>query len=284
MENKAFTIMPMTQRFSLNPGETKTGSITIVNPVDADSDFEYKVSVTPYGVLDENYTADLATFTNRTEIVKWITIEEPTGSVPPNGSKEVKFTIKVPTDASAGGQYAAISVGSNSESKSSEGVSVQNVFEMASLVYAEVSGETVHAGEILENNVPVFSAVAPLTISALIKNDGNVHESATFVISVSNFMTGEVILPTEDNDGNYAEIIMPESERLITREINNVPMIGVVKINQTIYYRGDVSTVEKDVIICPFWFMILVGLTLLSFIAVIVQMIKRHHRKKHQMV
>ena len=73
---------------------------------------------------------------------------------------------------------------------------------------------------------------------------------------------------------------MPKTTRRIERELNDLPMLGVIKVNQTIYYQGEVSTVEKDVIICPIWFILLVVLTLASIITTIVLIIKKHRRKK----
>lgn len=281
MENNTFTVLPMSQRFNnLVPGKSYTGSITIVNPADATADFSYKISLMPYGVIGQDYTADLTTDSTYTAISKWIHISEPTGKVKPNESKEVEFTISVPNDAPAGGQYAAIAVASNDESKNQESVSVQNVFELASLIYAQVDGETIHDGEIIKNDVPAFVTSNPVTIGALISNKGNVHEDATFVITVSDFFSGQVILPTEDNNGEYNEIIMPDSERYVQREISNLPALGVIKIGQSIYYNGEVSQVEKNIIICPIWFIILVLLTISAIITTIVMIIKRHKRNK----
>ena len=148
MDINAFTILPMSQRFSLAAGKTEKGSIKIVNPADATEDFSYKIGISPYGVVGEDYEADLVTDSNHTMIAKWIKISEPTGTVKPNETKEVEFTIEVPADAPAGGQYAAITVSSNNEAKQSSGVAVQNVFEMASIVYGTVAGETRHISEV----------------------------------------------------------------------------------------------------------------------------------------
>ena len=279
MGNSSFTVLPMSQRFALEPGKTYTGKLSIVNPAESTEDFHYVMSVSPYGVTGEDYDVDFATVTNRSEIVKWIKISEPTGSVKPNETKEVEFTITVPEDAAGGGQYALIAVSSNETATATEGVAVNNVFELASIVYATVSGETKHEGEILENNVPGFVVKTPVTLGALISNNGNVHEDATFVISVSNAFTGQVILPTEDNEGRYNELIMPDTTREITREINNLPALGIIKINQTIYYLGDVKTVEKNVIICTIWFMLLIGVTILAIIGAIVGTVLKHKRR-----
>lgn len=276
MGNNAFTVLPMSQRFSLEPGQTYTGKITVVNPADATENFKYKVGVSPYGVNPENYDADLTTDYTRSAISKWITIKETSGELAPNETRDVEFTITVPEDAPGGGQYATITITSDNDQAVTEGVAVQNIFEMASIIYGRVSGEIKHEGEILENNIPGFSAVTPVTLSALISNNGNVHEDATFVISVSDAFTGRVILPTEEDDGQYSEIVMPETTRKVERNVSNLPAVGVVRVKQTIYYNGEVSEETKDILICPIWFMALVAVTVIAIIATIVAIIRKH--------
>ena len=279
--NNTFTLLPMSQRFLLIPGKVTEGSIKIVNPADATEDFSYKVTVTPYGVVGEDYKADLETDSTRTAIAKWIEIEEPTGKIKPNESKEVKFKINVPANAPVGGQYATIAVSSNADTSSSSGVAVQNVLEMASVIYGTVNGPIEHKGEILENNVPGFIVSPPATLSALIKNEGNIHEDASFTIKVTDFFSGNTILPTEDDDGEYSELVMPETTRYIEREVGNLPALGVVKVVQTINYMGkEPSTTDKVIIICPIWFMALVAATALAIIFTIVQIIRKHRKHK----
>lgn len=282
MENDGtFTIMPMSQRVSLTAGETYEGSITIVNPADATEDFAYKTKVTPYGVVGEDYKADLTSSSKYTAVSEWIEIEEPTGKVKPNETKKVHFKIKVPKDAPAGGQYATIAVSSDQSSNASSGVAVQNVFEMASIIYATVAGETKHEGEILDNNIPGFVMNGPVTLTATISNTGNIHETATFVITATDFFSGNVILPNDEVDGQYSEIIMPDTTRYIEREVSNLPALGVINISQTIYYNGqEPSVVERNVIICPLWFLLLVIATIVAIITSIVLIIRKHRRHK----
>ena len=278
--NNAFTLMPMNQNISLKPGEVYEGSVKVINPSYATEDFEYKAEVTPYGVVGQEYTADLLSESDRTQISKWVKIQNPTGSIKPNESEEIKFTITVPENVPAGGQYATIAISSNKKASDADGVSVQNVFEMASIIYADIAGETVHDGKIQENNVPGFVLTTPVTISALLSNNGNVHETATFTITVSDVFTGRVILPTDENAGVYSEYIMPETTRYTEREVSDLPALGLVKINQTIEYNGQTSTVEKNVFICPIWFLILMILTVAAIITAIVMLIRKHRRNK----
>ena len=280
MEN-AFTILPMSQNFTLNPGETTTGKITIVNPADSANDFTYSVSISPYNVIGEDYQADITTVSAYSKIAEWITILEPTGSIKPNEIREVEFTITVPENANPGGQYAAIMVSSGQSEQNPEGVSINNVFALASIIYANISGEVTHEGAILQNNVPEFAISTPINVSGLLDNHGNTHETAIFTLTVTNNFTGEKIFPTDESQNNrFSEIVMPETTHYINRNIDNLPVLGSVKVKQTIYYNNEVSTVTKDVLICPIWFLCLVTLVIFSIIGFIIFSIRHHRRKK----
>lgn len=278
-EDNIFTVTPMSQSISLTPGEVYEGSITVINPSYATSDFNYKVGVTPYGVSGETYVADLLSESDRTAISKWIEIAEPTGTIAPNESREVKFKITVPQNVPAGGQYATIAVSSDNDAKDS-GSTVQNVFEIASIIYADVAGETIHGGEILENNIPAFALTNPVIISALLTNTGNIHENAIFTITATDLFTGNVILPTEEVTGRYSETIMPETTRYVERELKDFPAIGVVKVTQTIVYNGQTSSEEKNIIICPVWLMIIIIVALSTIISLITALLIKKYRRK----
>ena len=276
-----FTVTPMSQRLSLEAGKTAEGTITIINPNDSAEDLNYKAYVAPYGVVGEGYEADLTTDSKYNMIKDWITIENPTGTIEPNKTSEIKFKVKVPGNAPAGGQYAAIIITRNDDTKASEnGVAVKDIFEMASLIYADVAGETVRKGEILSNEIPGFVANPPIVLSAQISNEGNIHENATIIIKATNFFTGDVIVEGDTEEHYYSEIIMPETTRYITREISEgLPLLGAVKVEQTIYYQGNSSTNEKTVIICPVWFLLLVVASIAAIVAAIVMIVRKHKKK-----
>ena len=278
--NDAFVVTPMSQDFELEPGGTYTGSITVANPSDSTSDFAYKISVAPYSVSGEGYEADLATMSNRSMMVDWIKVNNPKGTLKPNETAEINFTITVPENAPAGGQYASILITEDAEAAANQGVKVNSIFEIASLVYANVAGETVREGEILENNIPGFVMATPIEVGALISNTGNVHQMVTTTLEVKNLITGETILPTEQGAGRYAEAIMPETTRRTNYEIMDLPVVGVVRVNQTIYYNGMSSTEVKDILICPVWFMVVVIVFALGLIFGTVFGARKHRRKK----
>ena len=270
-----FTVTPMSQDLELEAGKTYEASVLVSNPANATKDFNYQVAVAPYSVIGEDYTADLLNVSNRSEITKWITIEEPEGTLAPNESKRVNFKITVPENASAGGQYAAILISGKGEESKNEGVTVNSILEIASIVFANVEGETVHEGEILDNNIPEIVFSTPITVGATLKNDGNIHEAAEVFLTVKNSFTGETLYPTGDEANGIREVIMPETTRYLTREISEIPALGVFQVTQEVSYLGTTSNVTKTVFVCPLWFLILVIVTVGAIIGAIFAKIKK---------
>lgn len=276
----AFTVLPMSQRFSLVAGGTYEGSVTVANPVDAESDFSFTVTATPYNVVGDNYEADLANITTHSQIANWITIENPSGTLKPNEHTTVKYTIHVPENVPSGGQYATILVSQdNSAQSTGEGFSVATTLQLASVIYGDISGSLVREGTVIENNVPGFSFDPSIALTAIVKNDGNTHSDAIFNITITNKFTGEEIV-NESRGGNFSEIIMPETSRFITHRISNLPLLSFVHVNQTIYFNDVAYTSEKDLLICPIWFIFLSIITIISLVAFIVSRVRKHRYKK----
>ncbi len=275
-----FTVTPMSYNLSLDSGEVYEGTLTIANPANASQDFNYKVEISPYAVIGEDYTADFSDDSSRTQIVDWIKIDEPTGVLKPNETKEVKFTVTVPELAPAGGQYAALLVSSNNKNNASQGVSVNNVFEMASIIYANIGGETVRKGEVLDNVIPGFVTTSPITVSATLTNEGNVHEIARIGLEVKSLFSSQPLYPQPGDSGVINEVIMPETSRYVTRDITGISPLGVYEVTQTISYLGQSYQTSQTVISCPIWFMALSIITIIAIVLAIVTRVKRHHLKR----
>ncbi len=275
-----FTVMPMSQNINLKAGETFTGSIVIAYPADAEEDISYAVSVSPYSVIGENYTADLLTESNTTLITDWITIENPEGTLNPNETATINFTITVPEDAPAGGQYAALTVRSaNDETETASSGGINNIFEIASVIFADVEGETIHSGELTQNSVPSFSVSNPPSTEITVSNTGNVHEAAVTKITIRNIFTGETIFPTENDPSEFIEYIMPGTTRYSTRELSNLTDLGLFEVTQTVDYLGETSTVSSVLFQAPVWFLILAGITIVVIIYATIRRIKNRHEK-----
>ena len=277
MEQNTFTISPMSQFVSLTPGQTYSGSIKVVNPSGSTVDLDFSARVTPYSVIGQEYQADLATVSNFSQIVDWVQLDTPTGTITPNSTAEIPFTITVPADAPAGGQYATIVVSQSSAVDSS----ISSVVGMASIIYADVAGETTHSGEVLDTSMPGFSFVTPVSIATTITNTGNVHETASVKLSVVNNVTGERIFPKSDQPDTFSEVIMPSSTRLLVRQLEGLPALGAVQVTQTVTYNGTDTTFSGVLLLCPVWFLALIAFTIFSIIFALIFR-ARSRRKSHQ--
>ena len=99
----------------LKPGESYAGAFKVQNT--GKNSFDFKVSASPYSVKDELYSPEYDKNSQYTDIVNWIKFSATTGHVDPNQEQEIAYTIKVPSDVPAGGQYLAITVEWRSLSK-----------------------------------------------------------------------------------------------------------------------------------------------------------------------
>ena len=279
---QAFSVMPMSKDVSLQPGEIYRDSIRVSNPANATEDLHYSISVSPYSIVDDDYTVDFVTTTNWSQIVNWIEIEEPTGVVEPNGIKDVFYAINVPADAPSGGQYAMLEVRSTNDGSENSGIAVNNVFELASIIYARVAGETRHEGKIVNNSIPGFVTNGQPSVSATFTNTGNVHEPASITITIKNTLTGETVFPVGEEENVFNEIIMPESTRFATRQLNSLPALGFFEVTQDVSYLNNTENAHntKVMIMCPLWFLALFILTLGTLIGGIIGAIHKHRKKR----
>ena len=278
------TVSPPRQRIILTPGEKYRGSIRVSNPVDAEQDLKYSASIGSFSQKqgndskDDYGSVDITSETNYNMMTKWITIENPTGTVAPNDSEDIVYIINVPKDAPAGGQYATILVqDATSADGQNAGTRIDSVSQVASIIYAEVSGETRKVGSITENNLPSFLTNNTLEATSMVRNDGNVHTDATYILQVWPLFSDEEICTNEEDQAT--NLVMPETERYHT-ETCNLPAVGIFRAKQTVKIFGEESIVEKTVIVCPLWLIFVIIFAIVALIIWIVMRVRARKKEK----
>ena len=189
-------------------------------------------------------------------MMEWIKLEKDSGSVEPNNGDVVPFTITVPKDAPAGGQYATLIVQDDTEDPDGGGsIVIQNVIRFAASIFAEVAGETRDEGKILENSIPSIVFSSPLRVGSTVKNEGNVHTDAEYILQVWPLFSDEEICTNEEKP--ETSLIMPDTERYHAQTCNT-PALGIFRVKQTVKIFGETSIVEKTILVCPLWLMFVV--------------------------
>ena len=276
------TISPPKQKIVLIPGETFEGTIQVSNAANAEKNLEYSATIGSFGLdKDENgntdyNSTDVDTVTSYNQIMKWIELGKDHGSVAPNTTDTIPFTITVPEDAPAGGQYATIIVQNDTkgDGEAEGNVTIQNVVRFAASIMAEVAGETRNEGEIIENTIPAFLFNNKLSTTATVKNSGNIHTDASYILQVWPLIGDEEICTNEEEP--TTETVMPDTERMHTEECN-LPAFGIFRAKQIVKIFGETSVVEKTVIVCPLWLLFII---IFAIVALVIWAVMKSRARK----
>ena len=283
----SLTFGPTSQRVSLQPGEKYRSSVIVSNPATSAGDTKFALFVYPYTVTNDNYDPAFDKMNTYTQIVDWITLDKTEGTLAPNDNMEIGFTIDVPEDAPAGGQYAAIVAQdmTNLENNNSGNVQIASISAVGSIVVADVAGQTREYGEIFENNMPTFVMSAPFTASAGVKNTGNVHTDAKSVLQIWPLFSGEEIYTNEESEDNE-QLVVPDTTRYFFNTWEDVPVVGIFRARQTVTIFDETSVNEKIIVICPLWLLFivifLIVLLLIWFVTLIARKVRKSKNKKEK--
>lgn len=269
--SNSMTITPPKQRIILIPGEKYTNTISVFNANDSTRDLNYEVSVGSFSQTKDESSPDdygnvnIISESSYNQIMDWITLDKKEGVVAPNHSDEIAYTIDVPKNAPAGGQYATIVITDKTTSgvSGAGNVSIDQSFQFASIIYAEVAGETKEDGEILENDMPSFLLNGPLEATSMVQNNGNVHTDAEYILQVTPLLGGDDFCNNEEKP--ETSLILPETERYHAQSCD-LPAVGIFKAKQTVKIFGETSIVERTVIICPLWLLFLILFVIIAIV------------------
>lgn len=275
--DEGFSMSPMKQSIVLDPGESYQTSVTISNPGTNDTNFSYKVEVKPFYV-DENYQSVFEEYEQYSQIVDWITLDSPdTGVIEPNESREILFTINVPSWAPGGGQYASILVSSNGGA-SGGGMTINETVAMGHIIYAEITGKTSKQGEFLDMSLPGVIFSGYISGSSAIRNTGNTHGEAKYTLQVYPLFSDEEVF--SNAEAPYTHYIIPGRTYYDNDTIwPGTPAIGIFNVVYTVEYEGVVKQVSKMVIKCPIYLLFVVLAVFIGIIIWIVMRIRSRRKK-----
>lgn len=278
------TISPPKQQIVLVPGEDFDGSISVSCMSSAQNDLTYSVTIGSFslgkdenGNVDYNDT-DVDTITGYNQIMEWIELKKDSGTVARGETDTIPFVIHVPANAPAGGQYATIIVQDDTKKEGDEkgNIMIESKVRFASEIFAEVTGETVSAGVVLENNIPSFLLNNQLEATSLVGNGGNVHTDAEYVLQVWPLFSDEEVCTNEEKPAT--SLIMPGTERYHA-ETCKLPFFGIFRAVQKVTIFGETSEVEKMVIVCPLWLLFVILFIIIALIIWIVTKVKGNKKR-----
>lgn len=276
----SIALSPMLEKVVLNPGDKYNGSFKVSVPADATAPAKIEVLLQNF-YRDNDGNAIFEEVGNTGQILGWIDVQPlESDIIQPNEVKVIHYTVNVPETAPAGGQYVAITVKTvvSDDNAADDSTTIQEQLAIAYLLYAEISGDTVHRGEINEISLPSFLLDGDITGSALVKNTGNSYGTAIYKLQVFPIFSSEEIYTNEENPDEHT--ILPDRTLLVNTSMPNTPDIGLFNVVYTVEFEGVTAQVSKLVVKCPLWLLFVI---LLVIIALIIWIIVRvRSRKKSQ--
>ena len=284
-DSNSITVSPPYQKMILTPGEEYKNTISVFNSSNSTRDLKYSVHVGSFSQSrNEERNDDYGSMnhinkTSYNQIMDWIELDSTEGKAAPGETKKIGYTIKVPKNAPAGGQYATLLVVDETTSglPGAGNISIDQKFQFASIIYAQVTGETKENGEILENSMPSFLFNGPLTASSMVKNNGNVHTDAEYTLQVWPMFSSEEICTNEEKP--ETSMILPETERYHAQTCE-LPAIGIFNAKQVVKIFGETSIVERTVIMCPLWLLFLILFVIAALVIWIFMRVRKNKNRR----
>lgn len=262
---------------ALKPGDTYTGKFKAQNT--GSKEFRYEIDFAPYSIADEKYNIDSETESDYTQMAKWITVSQKNGTIAPDDSVEISYTIKVPRDVAAGGQYALINVKmlTDDGEKTEDGPAFKVIQQIGFRVLATIDGTTRKSATITDNKVPSFMFNPPITVSSFVNNTGNVHAKATYILQVFPLFGDEEVYTNEEDPVQLT--ILPETKRYNELSWDGAPHLGIFRVKQTVKIFDEVSMTEKLVFLCPIWFLFIVLLLIFCVVFWVVSRVRSRRKE-----
>ncbi|MDO4978594.1 MAG: hypothetical protein Q4E47_00340 [Candidatus Saccharibacteria bacterium] len=234
----------------MQPGKSYDGVIKVRNKSNMEADVKFYA--TGYYVEGESYAPVYPEEGDRALIMKWVEFEEEKAKIAPGEAVEVKYTISVPKDAPAGGQYATIMA----ETEPDESGTIQANARVGQIVISYVSGETTKCGKIQSTSIAGFLVNPPITASAIVENCGNVDLDAEYILKVYPLFSDEEIYTTEENP--ETKIILPDTRRMHSVSWAAAPSIGIFRAEEIVRINGEETVASKFIVILPIWLIVLI--------------------------
>jgi len=254
------TVSPITDEFTIKPGQVISREILVVNPTG-------KVATLYPVALDFNTDNDngLPVFfpnenVNRGySLSNWISFDRQFIRIADNEEEKVAVTISAPEDAEPGGHYGAVLFSTKKPELTETGKAKIGVVGLVGTLYlASVPGKIVDRLEIDSFSLPSIAFAPPIASKISFNNSGNIHQKPTGEITVKNWSGNQTtILGINEGKGN----VLPNSRRSFEQSWNfpSLTSFGYYTYTATITYGENLNilTATKKIFVLPYWVIIL---------------------------
>lgn len=254
-ESATIGISPVSKKYEFEAGSTMTDSITVINSGQAS--YTFKMSAEPYSIKNTAYEPDYLTVKKNTDLEGWINFEKNTHTLAPGESKQVKYVIAVPENATPGGHYAVIFAETQPSGTDSEQAALRQKTRVGTVVYATVKGDYKMGGEFKGIRTPALQFRSPLTTELDVENTGSSDFAVDTVYAVSDLFGNRKFTETKQYQ------MLPQTERKIQLKWENSPGFGLYQVTVSAKFLDKQTSSTSYVLMAPIAFYMVFALALL---------------------
>lgn len=239
----SLSVTPTLFEMSAVPLQAWNSSIKVINSNNQDlTVYANVVNFAPQGEIGHGkFLPVFEEFTEGKTLAEWITVSEKPYIIPTESSMSIPLTINVPEDASPGGHYAAIMIGTK-PSNDNRSLNVATAQIVTSLFFVRIEGDVVENGVIRTFRAgDSFVETPEVDFEVRFENKGNVHLQPQGEIVITNMWgkeRGIVPINRQTHFGN----VLPESVRQFSftwKGEQSITDIGRYKAVITLAYGQD---------------------------------------------
>jgi len=262
------TISPVDKHYLLKPGEVKRDSFTVIN--DGSSAYNLAVYARPYSVgsTDEDYSPNFSAQPPNADVYQWVQFDKSEYKLKPSEKVEVKYTVRVPQNATPGGHYGVL-FAETQPLEANKNNSIMRRKRLGLIVYATVKGTFKTEGSNQAISIPPLQFKPPLTTSQTVTNTGNSDFTVTGTMNVYDAFGNRKYQLTKD----YT--LLPDSIRKMPFEWSDASWFGLYKVQLTTKYLKTISTKTSYVLMAPLWIYIVLGIIIIARISYAVSQRKK---------
>lgn len=284
-ESLTLSISPSLYDMSVNPNQEWRSTLRIINVNNYDlTVYINVVNFLPQGESGSGRFVPVTEDSKGSTLAEWFNFTSEPILIPREQSIEVPFSVIVPKDASPGGHFAAIMVGTKPPENEPGQTKVQTAQFVTSLFFARVSGDIVENGLIREFSVKDSFLERPeASFDLRFENKGNVHLQPQGEIKIYNMWGQERgVIPI--NQSSQFGNVLPESIRNFTFSWKgewSFSDIGRYTAEANIAYgieERKFATNEVNFWVIPFKLLLYVLLFLTVFVLGIIWLVKIYIR------
>jgi hypothetical protein len=285
-EGLSLSVTPTLFEMSAKPLQSWNSTVKVINNNPHElTIYANVVNFAPQGETGEGkFIPVLEAATEGTTLAEWITLSKDPIAIPAEESVAIPLTVTVPEDATPGGHFAAILIGTRPlDTKAAFQVRTSQI--VTSLFFVRIAGDVIENGTIREFRASkTFVSTPQADFEVRFENKGNVHLQPQGQILITNMWgkeRGVIPINHQTHFGN----VLPESIRKFEFSWRGEPSfsdIGRYKAELTLAYGDDSRkflTSTSYFYVVPIKALAIVLGSLVAFVLLISWMIKAYVRR-----